>query len=335
LLADDCGLGKTIQAIGIAMYYFDDWPLLIVCPASVKFQWREALLKWVPSLREDDIFEIDSRRKSNANGSNSKLVVITSYDSVSKTESHIKNPKFVILDESHMVKNDKTVRYRNVSSVVSNANRLVLISGTPAMARPIELYTQLKLLMPNTFSDWYIHRYCAPKEAIWGLDTTGCSNADELKVVLESTVMIRRKKDDVLNELPDKRRMRIKLDCTLESIDQVLMNNCVDGDDDKKISENDKNFLQAYNRTAEIKLEPTIKYLETVLEKGFKFLFFAHHKSMLDGVCDFLSSKKIKSVKIDGATPTNERSKSCESFQKDDNCRAAILSITAAGVGKR
>ena len=55
LLGDEMGVGKTIQAIGIAYIYRADWPMLIVTPASLKFTWRDELLKWLPSLRLRDI----------------------------------------------------------------------------------------------------------------------------------------------------------------------------------------------------------------------------------------------------------------------------------------
>ena len=55
LLGDEMGVGKTIQAIAIAYIYRTDWPMLIVTPASLKFTWRDELLKWLPSLRPVDI----------------------------------------------------------------------------------------------------------------------------------------------------------------------------------------------------------------------------------------------------------------------------------------
>ena len=55
LLGDEMGVGKTIQAICIAYLYKNDWPMLIVTPASLKFTWRDEILKWLPSVLKDDI----------------------------------------------------------------------------------------------------------------------------------------------------------------------------------------------------------------------------------------------------------------------------------------
>ena len=332
------GLGKTMQAIALAFYYFDDWPLLVVCPASVKFQWVDALLGWVPGLTRSDIIEIDSKKKGDSVGK-SKLVVITSYDSIQKAEQYFpKGTNCAILDECHMIKESTTQRYKNVAKLAGKAARLILVSGTPAMSRPIELFTQLKLLMPKIFSNKnkYETRYCDPKDTIWGRrDCTGCSRPEELRVILESTVMVRRMKGDILNELPPKRRVKINLDAHIVAHDRSEIekfNSRFKGPQEVKMSENDP-LMNAYAKTAEIKLKPVLNYLELVLEKEKKFILFAYHRTMVDGVCEFLAKKKITFIKIDGSTPTKDRQEGCEMFQRDERCKAAVLSITAAGVG--
>lgn len=311
--------------------------MLVVCPASVKFQWKSALLKWVPGLIENDIKEIDSKKFDPNQSGSGLLVVIASYDSLHKVESYLKKPSCVILDESHMIKDSKTKRFNEISKLVNKSNRLILISGTPAMSRPVELFTQLKLLMPKIFTnkEKYINRYCDPKMTQWGKVANGCANLDELKVLLLSTVMVRRMKDDVLNELPPKRRAKVNLDCHLTSKDKSEIEKFVSRfKGPQQLDDENESFTRAYIRTAEVKLGPIKNYMEAIIEKEIKFLFFAHHKSMVDGICDFLCSKKLTFIKIDGTTPTSERSKCCELFQTDSKCKAAVLSITAAGVGE-
>ena len=67
LLADDMGLGKTIQALAVASAYQKDWPLLIVCPSSVRFSWRSAIFRWLPSVPEEDVIVITSGKIHNNN----------------------------------------------------------------------------------------------------------------------------------------------------------------------------------------------------------------------------------------------------------------------------
>lgn len=336
LIADDMGLGKTMQAIALALYYFDEWPLLVVCPASVKFQWVAALLDWVPGLERDDILEIDSKKRDPAGKSH--LVVITSYDSILKVEQHLrKGVNCAILDECHMIKESSTQRFHNIAKLAGKAKRLILVSGTPAMSRPIELFTQLKLLLPKIFSNKnkYATRYCDPKDTPWGRQYTGCTRPEELRVILESTVMVRRMKGDIMNELPPKRRVKVNLDAHIVGHDRSEIekfNSRFKGPQEVKMND-DEALMNAYAKTAEIKLKPVLNYLELVLEKGKKFIIFAYHRAMIDGVCEFLAKKKITFIKIDGSTPTKDRQEGCELFQGNANCKAAVLSIAAAGVG--
>ena len=53
-------LGKTLQALAIASYYRSQWPLLVVCPSSVRFAWRSAIVRWLPSVPEEDITVVTS-----------------------------------------------------------------------------------------------------------------------------------------------------------------------------------------------------------------------------------------------------------------------------------
>jgi SNF2 family DNA or RNA helicase len=96
--------------------------------------------------------------------------------------------------------------------------RLILLSGTPMLARPKELYNIVKMLRPDVFNDFFefAHRYCNPKESPYIaangqpiMDYSGVSNTRELNFLLEGKIMIRRLKKDVLKELPPKIRQKI------------------------------------------------------------------------------------------------------------------------------
>jgi len=86
--------------------------------------------------------------------------------------------------------------------------RVLLLSGTPILARPNELYNLLRILRPDIFYSFreFAVRYCNPKESYFGIDWTGSSNMRELHLAIGNSVMIRRLKVDVLSELPAKRR---------------------------------------------------------------------------------------------------------------------------------
>jgi len=86
--------------------------------------------------------------------------------------------------------------------------RLLLLSGTPILARPCELFNLLRMLRPDIFNNFFqfADRYCNPKETQYGMDYSGAANIRELHYLLENKIMVRRLKKDVLKELPPKIR---------------------------------------------------------------------------------------------------------------------------------
>uniref|UniRef100_A0A8D8PLE3 SWI/SNF-related matrix-associated actin-dependent regulator of chromatin subfamily A-like protein 1 n=1 Tax=Cacopsylla melanoneura TaxID=428564 RepID=A0A8D8PLE3_9HEMI len=154
ILADDMGLGKTIQALGLCDYYRDDWPLLIMCPASMRFQWDEEIRTHLPYVPESGIYVINSSKDEFLN----PKVVITSYDLMSKISKQLKSIRFniVIADESHFLKSTKANRTRVGVDLIKSARRCILLSGTPALSRPIELYSQINAIDPKFFPNMQV-----------------------------------------------------------------------------------------------------------------------------------------------------------------------------------
>ncbi|KAL0484976.1 smarcal1, partial [Acrasis kona] len=125
LIGDEMGLGKTIQAISIAQYYRDEWPLLVICPSSLRYNWSNELEQWLmPHIRSEDInICLTGRHKLTG------LVDILSYDLAVRMDKKIeaRNYKVIILDESHYIKNGKTQRSRTLQPLITCAKRVVLI----------------------------------------------------------------------------------------------------------------------------------------------------------------------------------------------------------------
>ncbi len=185
LLADDMGLGKTVQALAITSAFKSQWPLLILCPSSMRFAWKSAVVRWVTSIPEEDINVVVSGR-DNLEGS----VIILSYDMLVKKQAEFYNYaqiEVVILDECHNIKGKKrfpislvfnfyvfsdykTARTKAVNEIVKDAKQIVMLSGTPALSRPIELYSQITLLEPKlfTFVSEFGMRYCDGRKISFG-----------------------------------------------------------------------------------------------------------------------------------------------------------------------
>ncbi|XP_006891976.1 PREDICTED: SWI/SNF-related matrix-associated actin-dependent regulator of chromatin subfamily A-like protein 1 [Elephantulus edwardii] len=336
LLADDMGLGKTIQAICITAFYRKEWPLLVVVPSSVRFTWEQAFLRWLPSLSPDHINVVVTGKDRLTAG----LVNIVSFDLLSKLEKQLKTPfKVVIIDESHFLKNSKTVRCRAAMPILKVAKRVILLSGTPAMSRPAELYTQIIAVRPTFFPQFHAFglRYCDAKRMHWGWDYSGSSNLSELKLLLEESVMLRRLKSDVLSQLPAKQRKMVvvapgqisaRARAALDAAAKDMTTKT------KKKEQQKEALILFFNRTAEAKIPSVIEYILDLLESGKeKFLVFAHHKVVLDAITNALEKKHVQHIRIDGATSSAEREALCQQFQLSERHAVAVLSITAANMG--
>ncbi|KAJ8680973.1 hypothetical protein QAD02_016760 [Eretmocerus hayati] len=333
LIADDMGLGKTRQALGIAQYFRKDWPLLIITPSSVRYQWSEAIIDSLSSVPAQCIQHVMSTKDY----LDKSEVTIVSYDLLSRRADEFAARKFgvVICDESHYLKSAKTQRTKAVQRLASNAQRIILLSGTPALSRPIELHSQIKLIMPSFMGyKEYGIRYCAGAQTNYGWDFTGSSNLKELEIILKACGIIRRLKSDVMSELPSKIRQKIILDPHLIKASTKEMKAASQNLENVKSGTSKHSaLLQYYSETSKAKEKAVCNYITDLLENQRKFLVFAHHQSMMDAISDVLTAKKIQFIRIDGKTNPEQRKFFVDTFQKEERVLVAVLSITAANAG--
>jgi len=223
LIGDEMGLGKTIQALGFINLHENIRNVLVVCPASLRINWRIEAEKWL--VKDFTIYVVDSSKAIPAAAN----LIIVNYDRLKgQTWREIKDWDWdvLIVDECHYCKNPKAARTMRVlggrgPGLVDNARRSLFLSGTPILNRPVELHPIAAKLDPAQFGNWhdYVVRYCAGhQKTVWigrklnkMWDVNGASNLDELQQKLRGSIMVRRLKKDVLPELPPKRRQVIVL----------------------------------------------------------------------------------------------------------------------------
>uniref|UniRef100_A0ABM5F498 DNA annealing helicase and endonuclease ZRANB3 isoform X1 n=1 Tax=Pogona vitticeps TaxID=103695 RepID=A0ABM5F498_9SAUR len=350
MIADEMGLGKTIQAIAVTYYYRNEWPLLIVVPSSLRYPWVDEIEKWIPDLCPEDIVIIQNKTDT-WRISSSKVVVLgygllTSDAQTLINTLHKQRFKVVIVDESHYMKSRNAIRSKILLPIVQNAVRAILLTGTPALGRPEELFMQLEALCPRKFGTWieYAKKYCDARIRFFGKrrqwDCRGASNLDELHHLL-SNVMIRRLKNEVLTQLPPKIRQRIPFDLP-KTASADLNASFEEWEKLRRASEStESDFLQVmglitrmFKQTALAKAGAVKDYIKMLLENDtLKFLVFAHHLSMLQACTEAVIESKVRYIRIDGSVPSAERVNLVNQFQKDPDTRVAILSIQAAGQG--
>ncbi|XP_069791239.1 DNA annealing helicase and endonuclease ZRANB3 isoform X2 [Narcine bancroftii] len=354
MIADEMGLGKTIQAIATSYFYKKEWPMLIVVPSSLRYPWIEELEKWITDLNPYDVNLIES--KNDIGRIPASKVTILGYGLLTRDAQTLINALYdqnfqvVIVDESHYIKSRNAARSTILMPIIQKATRAVLLTGTPALGRPEELFMQINALYPGKFGTWieFAKKYCNAhlryfgKRAQW--DCKGASNLDELHQRL-SNIMIRRKKDEVLTQLPPKIRQQIQFelskDAAKEMSDSIeewekLMRNL-----HSKSAETDNSFIKVtelitrmHKQTAIAKAGAVKDYIKMMLQDDkLKFLVFAHHLIMLQACTEAVIETKVQYIRIDGSVPSSERIRFVNQFQNDPKVKVAILSIQAAGQG--
>ena len=226
LLADEMGLGKTISAIGL-INAMRAMRVLVIAPAGLALNWKNELDEWLVKLPGQSIRVVSYAK---------------AYRDIAELPAVLFHWDLLIVDEAHYIKNPKSARSQAVKRIARNAKRKLLLTGTPIENRPVELWPLLQIVAPKEFDPptpsfiigpkhrkshpgegpnfWaFCNRYCDLKMSTYrskgrkhyALDFSGASNLNELGLRLRRTCMVRRKKEDVLPQLPDKRRQVIVL----------------------------------------------------------------------------------------------------------------------------
>jgi SWI/SNF-related matrix-associated actin-dependent regulator 1 of chromatin subfamily A len=366
LIGDDMGVGKTIQGIGVANAMNAN-RILIVCPSSLKINWKEEMDKWLINKCLSKAIIKSSSAYMDAN------VVIMNYDILGRFADRIRaiDWDLVILDEGHFIKNPTSNRTKYiVGGTVGkkkyeplHAKKRVVLTGTPLLNKPDEVWTIAHWLAPEVFSNQYAfwQRYCDLKSSRFGkYDHSGKSNLTELQEILRSTFMIRRLKKDVLKDLPPKTRQVISIEPTKEfkeyiaqeqraiaeartsvaDLKQAAIDAETSGNIDEyknsvtKLKEGIRLGISMISRvrkeTAVAKAPLMIKYVKELLEEKDKIIVFAHHK---DVISLFMEAFKGNAVKVTGSDSTEDRNKSVKRFQNDPSVNIFMGSIMASGVG--
>lgn len=338
IIADEPGVGKTLQALGYAVHKKFN-RTLVVCPASVKFAWENEVYKWTDLTSvildsKTDISKIDP----------SKNVWIINYDILPKFAQALAEVKFdyIIGDEAHMIKTPSAKRTKAFRFIALNVPNVVLLTGTPLLSRPSELFSLLNIIDPKTWTSYYsyVRRYCDAKQTRFGLDTSGVSNPEELHARINN-YFIRRKKEEVLSELPPKSYIRIPILLSdefsseyhhaEEDLAEYLWQI---GKRDHPEALTNAEAIVKINTLRQIcangKVSAATEMIETIIASGQKVLVFA---SFVEPLKNLIEKYKDSCVVITGETPIEDRKTAVDSFQNDPNIKVFFGGYKSAGVG--
>lgn len=369
LLADEQGLGKTVQCIGVLNAHPKYKRVLILCPASLCGNWKAELEKWMTIPRTIGIPQGQEWGDED--------IIILPYTSAwrDRYEWEIRGAPWdlVVMDECHRLKNHKSKQGRAVfgSAKVPGiyGRQMILVTGTPIVSRPIDIWPLLCCLWPDMFGDWYsfVKRYCGATKLCGHWDTRGASNTEELNGLLQKMGMIRRLKKDVLKDLPAKTRQMIILSPTEEvkrirdretaqfKLHQETIESLEARRAGAEVMDDENAFRDAgmrlraclndaFAEMAKVRKEMGLAKVAWIVEEArnrieeaadpnYKLVIFAWHQEVIDSIAEGLAKHKITSVKYTGQTPINKRQAIVQSFQETNNVQVFIGNISAAGVG--
>lgn len=365
LVGDEMGLGKTVQALAWLQKHPGKRPAFIVCPASLKLNWEKEARQWMSNPKTQILNGMTPYETSGE-------VLIINYDILKAWAGYLQelNPKVIIFDEVHYLKNNKAQRTKAAKKIAKKIPHIIGLTGTPIVNKPIEILNAVQMIdksvAPNRWH--FLHKYCGAKHNGFGWDFSGASNTQELHEKLTSTIMIRRKKKDVLKDLPDKIRSFVPMELDNEKEYAKAENDFINfvrqqtetdvrqklrdqlGDMADMVSIDDEKLehmkfmkaskAEAGGALAQIgalkqiavrgKLKQSIQWIQDFLDSGEKLVVMAVHKFVVNEIMEHFG--KI-AVKVDGSVTGANRNKAVEQFQQNDKIKLFVGNIQAAGVG--
>jgi SWI/SNF-related matrix-associated actin-dependent regulator 1 of chromatin subfamily A len=341
ILADDMGLGKTRQAIVAMQIAAPEGAILVVCPASLKLNWRREIRLVEPEA----VIEVIGGRPDRPEDGCPPRWVIVNYDLLKAHAARLHDMAWAgaILDEAHFIKNNsqRTAHVLKLLGVSDNARapligppQVYLLTGTPMTNRPRDLFNLLRCVGHPAARSFisFAKRYCDAYRNDYGWVTDGASNLDELNLLMKE-VSLRRLKEEVL-DLPPKVRswLPVAVDSPAAlNAQRTFAKWFVDSD---ASSPNDTAFLAQLMKVRvalhKAKHKAVEERVKDVLATGQKVIVFtsfreglARHKKTFGEFC----------VTISGDNTADQRLAAVDRFQTDHGCLVAVCNLIAGGVG--
>ena len=353
ILADDMGLGKTLQAIvTITQHNLENKGAtsLIVCPTSLTYNWKEEFTKFNAKLKVLVVDGTPAQRKKLLKGVEKYDVVITSYSLIQKDIETYEKTEFAyaILDEAQHIKNRSTRNAKSVKMV--RAKHRLILTGTPIENSLEELWSLFDYLMPGLLSTYerFVEKYIRQAKA-------GDGNPMEGLRKKVSPFILRRMKDDVLDDLPPV--SEIIYHCELSDVQRSIYKSYAksareelsrlvnkEGFDKVQI-----HVLATLTRLKQIcchpglfakdeievgdssKYDMLLELLQTLVEGNHKTVIFSQYTRMLKIMREDLAKMGIRFSYLDGSS--KNRLEIVKEFNADPEISVFLVSLKAGGSG--
>ncbi len=355
LLADEMGLGKTIQAIAAAQLFKNEFgvaKVLVVCPTSLKYQWKSEIERFTDS--DVHVVEGTAIRRHKEYRENEAFFTIAGYHTVANDLRQLNEQEYdlVILDEAQRIKNWQTKTSAAIKRLRSTY--AIVLTGTPIENKLDELYSIMQFIdqyrLPPLYQ--FLHRYQVADE---NGKVIGFRNLREIGDGL-SDVMLRRRKKQVLKDLPKRMDKTLLVPMTTAQMEQHtayadevaklvarwVKQHFLNEKDRKRLMLNlsmmrmvcDSTYILDQTDRHDTKVDELMCILEEFFanQDGEKVVVFSQWKRMLELVEKEMQERTIGYQFLHGSVPSEKRGGLLKTFREDPDC-LVFLSTDAGGVG--
>jgi SNF2 family DNA or RNA helicase len=347
ILADDMGLGKTLQALtfikSISSDTQDKKPSLVICPTSLTHNWVREIQKFFPSMSYGLAVGSPKERKEILDRYKNYDIIISSYALIRNDISLYLDKEFkvIVIDEAQYIKNKEAKTTKFVKML--NAEMRLALTGTPIENSVSDLWSIFDFIMPGTFGNYnsFMEKYSNPEK-----------HKELAKKV--SYFILRRKKEDVLKELPSKIEQNVFVPLSTEQrkiyekFARDMKNNVLKYVGELGFNKSKVHILSAITRLKQIcdhpalvseayenvesgKLELLIDLLNDAIDGGHKILVFSQFVQMLKIIEKRLQIEGIEYSYLDGST--KNRQEVINEFNENENKKVFLISLKAGGFG--
>lgn len=354
IIGDEMGLGKTRQGLAV-LEDSESYPAVIVCPAHLKANWLENCRTLLPHR---SAVSVSGREPMRVDAD----IIVINYDilpswgdemvEVNGQMVPLLQPKGLLCDESHYIKTHKANRTKAVLAMADRVRqgggRVVMLTGTPVVNRPVEFITQLQAVGHiGAFGgvSAFQQNYCLQIDEYGRASYGGANNLTDLNRKIRETCYVRREKMDVLTELPPKMRSDIWVDMDplarahyeaakrdiISYLRDVLGRGAAARNAARAETLVKLNQLRQIVGNSKIKLatEWVLDFLEST---GRQLVVFAQHQKVQNEIAKALTDAGIKVVRIEGGQDANKRDQAVKAFQAGD-AQVIVCSVRAGGTG--
>lgn len=353
LLADEMGLGKTVQTLAYLAQHPEAAPAVVVAPLVTLENWGREVHKFLrmPDQDEPRMPRVAKIRKGARRALPEADIYLINYELVGKRVKDLleAKPRTVVFDEIQNLRNPKSKRFA-ASELLARDSGVVHrigLSGTPIYNRGIEMHGISDILRPGALGERYefVGKYCD-----YTGDRTASDRRKPLSEVLHRNLMLRRRKSEVMADLPGKNRIQQIVEIDAEQYDLAVESmyqkmEAAKALADKASEAERKSLLSEFNQEArEMRIQErqvagvakaphVVEYLNMLLTdyEEEKFVVFCHHREVHRIL--YRGLRQALPVQIIGGQSDRARQAAIDQFQSDPECRAIICGLRAGNLG--